>query len=500
MHTDPNDIRANRHHVLEQAYNSLSSNQQKLLSLIACFRAPVTYDALKVIHEKQEGADNLDNSLQVFEKRGLLYWDRESNRYKLHPVVRRYAYDRLTVADRTNAHTRLVNYFEMVAKPEKVTVLEDLAPVIELYHHLVMAGQFDAAANLYYDRLDKAIYYQFGANQIAIELLEGLFPNGENTLPQLSKENDQNWALNSLANAYILNGQARRAIPLLESQRLLQKEIGDKKNLAIGLKNVAQMAQLNIGALEEGERNLRRSIEISHEIQDEFGESIGYQELGRVLSYRGIWQEADQALTRSLEIAEKFSSLQMQGVTWMYRCQRALLMARDVAFTDTDNIVSAIQCAKRAFEIMGDGQISPNVRDLVRIKWLLGKVYYLQNQIDLSEKFLYDALSQSRAINIVDYESDILLSTAQLRYHEKRYHEVKFLIEEAQTITERGGYVLQGADVNLFLAQYALDQENDKKKAKEYAESALRLATCDGPPYHYKVAYEEAERMLGALK
>jgi hypothetical protein len=33
----------------------------------------------------------------------------------------------------------------------------------------------------------------------------------------------------------------------------------------------------------------------------------------------------------------------------------------------------------------------------------------------------------------------------------------------------------------------------------EYVESALKLAYCDGPPYYYKVAYEEAERMLERL-
>ena len=49
------------------------------------------------------------------------------------------------------------------------------------------------------------------------------------------------------------------------------------------------------------------------------------------------------------------------------------------------------------------------------------------------------------------------------------------------------------------LAQYALEQEKDKAKAQEYAESALKLAYCDGPPYYYKVAYEEAERMLAKL-
>ena len=49
------------------------------------------------------------------------------------------------------------------------------------------------------------------------------------------------------------------------------------------------------------------------------------------------------------------------------------------------------------------------------------------------------------------------------------------------------------------LEQYALEQEKDKVKAKEYAETALKLATCDGPPYYYKVAYEEAERLLEKL-
>jgi hypothetical protein len=40
----------------------------------------------------------------------------------------------------------------------------------------------------------------------------------------------------------------------------------------------------------------------------------------------------------------------------------------------------------------------------------------------------------------------------------------------------RCGYVLQGADVNLFLAQFALEQEQDKAKAKAHAEEALNLA------------------------
>ena len=54
--------------------------------------------------------------------------------------------------------------------------------------------------------------------------------------------------------------------------------------------------------------------------------------------------------------------------------------------------------------------------------------------------------------------------------------------------------------MHLFLTQYALEQEKDREKAKELAEKAKDLATCDGPPYYYKVAYEEAERFLEKLE
>ena len=44
------------------------------------------------------------------------------------------------------------------------------------------------------------------------------------------------------------------------------------------------------------------------------------------------------------------------------------------------------------------------------------------------------------------------------------------------------------------------DAALDAIAARFHAEEALKLATCDGPPYYYKVAYEEAEAMLEKLK
>lgn len=108
------------------------------------------------------------------------------------------------------------------------------------------------------------------------------------------------------------------------------------------------------------------------------------------------------------------------------------------------------------------------------------------------------------------FEADILLENSKLFYAQNEYEKALGYAQEALTITERSGYVLQGADVNLWLAELALaglrlkdvgDELSDEELAKEYAEEALKLAHCeDGPPYHYKVAYEEAQALLEKLK
>ncbi|MCB9135392.1 MAG: toll/interleukin-1 receptor domain-containing protein, partial [Anaerolineales bacterium] len=154
-----------QHHVLETAYTALDASQQKLLSTIACFRGSVNYEAIQAI--AQQGGEAQDGkgetvsrpykageNLRVLISRGLLHHDRAKNTYDLHPIVRRYAYDRLTGDARTTAHARLRDYFEAVPKPEKVARLEDLEPLIELYHHIVRAGQYDEARTFFRDRLE----------------------------------------------------------------------------------------------------------------------------------------------------------------------------------------------------------------------------------------------------------------------------------------------------------------------------------------------------------
>jgi tetratricopeptide (TPR) repeat protein len=169
-----------------------------------------------VLESIAENKEALENDLHDLMNRGLLQYDKNNKIFDLHPIVRRYAYDQLTAADRATAHSRLVNYFDAVPKPENVKTLEDLAPVIELYHHMVRAGNLDEARVLFRDRISQSTYYQFGAYQLRIELLDALFLDGEDKPPRLKDESAQAWTLNGLANTYALSGQPHRAVPLFE--------------------------------------------------------------------------------------------------------------------------------------------------------------------------------------------------------------------------------------------------------------------------------------------
>ena len=486
------DLVARQHHVLEVAYDSLTPERRELLSRIACFRSPMTFDALKALAETAgEPFKTLESDLRDLVARGLLHHDTKKRRFDLHPIVRRYAYDRLAAPDRADAHAQLRDYFAAVPPKDKVTCLEDLTPVVELYHHTVRAGQFDEARTLYRDRLHP-LYYQLGAYQLGIDLLGALFPDGEENPPRLRSESDQGWTLNELGNSYSLSGQPNRAMPLFQQFIAISELLGDKGNFAVGLANLATMAQVYIGALRDAGANLRRFITLCREINHEFSEAVGHEELGRLLAYRGAYAESEEVHQKGIELARKHGYHQVECVTVAYSAHRSLLRG---------NTKSALAQAKRAGELAeipfpGIGKLP---RDYILAHWLLGAAHRIAGQHEDAERHLYDAFKRCRGINLVALEANILIDLARLRAATGRPDEARRLANEALLITERCGYVMQGADAHLELAKLAL-ASGDKTTALDHARHARTLATCDGPPdYTYHAAYTEAGVLLKEL-
>ncbi|MCK4873302.1 MAG: toll/interleukin-1 receptor domain-containing protein [Phycisphaerales bacterium] len=497
------DLVQRKDHVLKVAYDSLTAERQALLSGIACFRGPMKYEALEAVAASaNESAATLDADLRDLVARGLLHHDTRERRFDLHPIVRRYAYDWLAAPDRAAAHAHLRDYFAAVPPPDKVKREEDLAPVIELYHHTVRAGQYDEAFALFHERLNDATYYQFGAYQLRIELLRALFPDGEDGPPRLKDESAQGWTLNGLAISYSLSGQPRRAVPLFEASNDIDEKLANKTNFGISLGNVACMAQIYIGALRAAGANLRRSIALCQEIRDEPGEAVGHQELGRLLAYRGAYAVSETELATALKVFEEQNDRQSQCIVWAYLALRKLFLLRSNLDPARCTPQSAFESARRSLALADETARTqfPYERDYIRVHWVLGAAHRVGGQHVEAEHHLHEALERCRHNNTVEAEADILIDLARLRAATGEPDEALRLAKEALLITERSGYVLQGADAHLELAKIAL-AGGDKAAALEHAKQARSLATCDGPPdYTYKAAYDEAGALVAEME
>jgi tetratricopeptide (TPR) repeat protein len=488
------DLVQRQNHVLAQAYGSLAAGQRQLLSRMACFRSPVAYAVVEKTCGSTEENRQFQSNLRDLISRGLVQHDRTTQRFDLHPIVRRYAYDRMGNSERTSTHEQLRDYFAAVPDLGKVKTVADLAPVIELYHHMVRAGQYDEAMQLFVYRINKPTHYQLGAYQLQIDLLRTLFPQGEDYPPQLQDKGNQSWTMNQLANSYSLNGQPVQAVPLFEQAVSTSEKLGDKQNLAIVLGNMAYMAQHCIGALLAAETHLRRSIVLSQENEDDIPEAAGHLELARLLAYRGKWVEAGAELRASTSYWEKTNNFQGFCTQETYRALSSLLQVRTGDVQAAETALVAAQISLKLADVTARIHY-PYVRDYIRSHWLIGAAHRVNGNLDLSDHHLNEALSRCRTIDLVESEANILIDLARLRLDQAQPTEAHRLATEAQAIAQRCGYVLQEADAQLVLAELA-QRRGERSAALECAREARRLATCDGGEFVYRVAWEEAGRML----
>ncbi|MCP5102138.1 MAG: DUF4062 domain-containing protein, partial [bacterium] len=257
------------HKILSTAFDLVSEEERRVVTRAAAFRGVFTVEAVGALLPGMD-EEKLWEVLRGCQRMGFLFYDESADRFDFHPIMRSFLYRRLVTEGGTEVHTLAVEYFQSLPKPEKVVTLEDLAPVIELYHHLVKAGKFDEAEQLFYGRMHNPCYYQLSAYHLIIELLQPLFPGGDraNGLPRLEKKSAQAWTLNELANTYALSGRPAKAVPLYLIASSFPEKNDNKKNLAVGLGNVAQQ-QFIIGQLSASTAHLRKSIALCREIKDE---------------------------------------------------------------------------------------------------------------------------------------------------------------------------------------------------------------------------------------
>jgi hypothetical protein len=114
----------------------------------------------------------LGAALKDLEDRGLLWWDRSSNTYDLHPIIRAYAHEQLADTDRIRANDRVRDHFEALPPedPDSAASVEDLSQTITIFRALIGAGHLDQAVALW-ARLTRVLLVRVGAYATITELL-----------------------------------------------------------------------------------------------------------------------------------------------------------------------------------------------------------------------------------------------------------------------------------------------------------------------------------------
>lgn len=121
----------------------------------------------------------LGAALKDLEDRGLLWWDRSSNTYDLHPIIRAYAHEQLEDTDRVRANDRIRDHFEALPPedPGTATSVEDLSQTTTIFRALIGAEHLSEADGLWREGLGRALLINLGAYATVTELLAPIADN-----------------------------------------------------------------------------------------------------------------------------------------------------------------------------------------------------------------------------------------------------------------------------------------------------------------------------------
>ncbi len=111
----------------EAALAALDARTEAMLNHVAVIRGPVIAEQAAMFDPHRDGVP-ISVTLHDLVVRGLLMYDGLSDRYDLHPLVRRAAYLRLN--DPEAAHRHLADHFGAVKIPVQVTRIEELQPAV----------------------------------------------------------------------------------------------------------------------------------------------------------------------------------------------------------------------------------------------------------------------------------------------------------------------------------------------------------------------------------
>lgn len=414
-----------------------------------------------------ESVGRVHTALNDLEARGLLQWDRATNRYTVHALVRTGITARWTGDARQTIFNRIRRYFEK-QMPELLQVQSPsaLAPALEVYNALMGSGQLDEAAHFYRDALSRPLLSRFGDYRLVVNLLMPMFKNGPSNLPVLGSRKDQSYFANEMALALGNLGQKKEAQALLgESFRLFIEE-DESTRLCIALINYSGMLENQL-ALRV--RLFEMARKLATAIDDVENLAVCNFHLLRAYVDMGQWQAAEEAYLAFGQSAARYRTSNRQSAA--ERAIARMLLAQGQDPTNTLNL---------AWEL---GLQSQSQTEQRAIHGLWGEAALQQpNRPDAAERFFEEALRTTDPSQP---------AATQYRGGLARAYALQGRADAARALLEKGVSSLAAAHVYQTLGA--------KDQAVAAALEAYREAWGDGPPFILWWELEQARAILAAL-
>lgn len=438
-------------HVLSYALGDLAADAGQMLQTVAAFRAPMDYQTLVALFVQRHGWPELymDAVLTDLEDRGLLGWDRGTNRYDLHPVVRGVVWGGLDDVRRRALYGELEQHFRAgSAGLEKISSVKEALPVIELMRVLIGLGRYNNAADLYFARLHTHTDFSLetaGMGHVKVALLEGLFPDGIERPPAVEPGNIRG-TLVQLGNAYQAVGR------LSDAHRCAMRIIEQPGPCLLDYLYVSQR-DLQLG-------HLRAALKWARHAENE-------THMARCEAIVGRYDEAMRRFTRLRHEWHHYPDRsQARVLLWAGEFDRAAELGR-----------KALRWASRHLSLRLELTIVVAEADL-----------YL-GQLDEATGILMDALGEARSKALAEVELHALRCLADAHRLRGDHDKACEFLDDLDEIAARGPYRLVQADAANIRACLP---KADPAQRRADAERAYHLAWCDGPPYAYHRALELA--------
>jgi HEAT repeat protein len=474
-----------RSHVLAFALSGLTGEQRQLLNTIAAFRAPAAYELLRemVVGPEKPYSDDvgLDRALEDLEDRGLVGWDRRSNRYDQHPIVRGVAWTALDASSKRTIHQAFERYFASLPAPAEAGSVDELYGPLQHYNSLCELGRHGEALTLFSERIFDPLV-ELGEWAIVVEQLSVLFAQGTGFVRGADAEENAGAHL-WMAVGLQFTGQLERAIPFWRKAIAFVGDAPDNRSSALSLLSLAMIAR---GELADAEAAALRAVALAGRASDVSSETraAARAALAAVRAVTGVYDEAISLLEENRGADDSVDDF-LSIFSWLFRAllwQGDRTRAAAVADQARDRAAAGGPHARRAEAAAMNGALALDSGDLEK-----------------ADEWLRRALDAAAAGSAVPVEVCARLDYVELERRRGRAGSARRLLVDAVELAKRGPFAQGLADAEYLRALIARDL-GERDVAVAAAGESMRLAWGGGPPYAYAFGLSRARALLATLE